>query len=64
MSWPARWWPFHRRKRQVNGEAARQARQEAAKAVGEAARRNVEIQREFNVFAAEVEAAMARRRHQ
>jgi hypothetical protein len=59
-----RWWPFHRRKRSPNGEAARKARQEAARAVGEAAKRNVEIQREFNRFAAEVEAAMVRRRHQ
>lgn len=59
-----RWWPFHRRKRPTSGDAARKARQEAAKAVGEAAKRNAEIQREFNRFAAEVEAAMARRRHQ
>ena len=64
MSRLARWWPFHRHKRVANGEAARQARQEAAKAVGDAAKRNAEIQREFNRFAAEVEAAMARRRHQ
>lgn len=55
-------WPWRRRKRSCNGEAARKARKEAAEALSEAARRHTEIQREFNLFASQIEASM-RRRH-
>jgi hypothetical protein len=59
-----RWWPFHRRKRPANNEAAAKAKREATKAVRDAERRSEEIQREMNTFAAQVEAAIASRRHQ
>lgn len=56
-----RWWPFHRRRKQVVAdEAATRAKREAAKAVQDARRRSQEIQREMSTFAAQVEAAMRR----
>lgn len=57
-----RWWPFHRRARTPNGEAAQRAKREAAVAVVDARRRRHEIGHELNTFTAQVEAAMAGRR--
>lgn len=59
-----RWWPFHRRKRRppASGDAARQAKREAQKAVRDAQHRAREIQQEMDTFVAQVEAALSRRR--
>lgn len=60
-----RWrWPPWRREEPEDGHDAAQARKDAARKLREAEKRWPEVHRARNQFAAEVEAAMARRRHQ
>lgn len=57
-------WPWRRCTTPENGHDAAEARKDAAKKLREAEKRWPEIHRARNQFAAEVEAAMARKRHQ